>query len=101
MELRLRDAKIIAEGEVDFRGTLAVAKDVTVGLRNLRLRFELDSDEPRESLEKLIQLTERYCVVLQSLRQPPRVEVAVGVVGREEAGKPPLQDLGSKRLKLK
>ncbi len=69
----LRDARITAEGDIDVRGTLAISKDVPVGFREIRLRFELDSDAPDEKLDKLVELTERYCVVLQTLRQPTRI----------------------------
>ena len=77
----LRDARITAEGDLDFRGTLGVAKDVPVGFRNLRLRFELDTDATAEQRETLIRLTERYCVVLQTLRGAPPVTVAVETLG--------------------
>jgi uncharacterized OsmC-like protein len=69
----LRDARIVAEGEVDLRGTLAISKDVPVGFREIRLRFELDADAPEEELDKIVEVTERYCVVLQTLRQAIRV----------------------------
>ena len=59
-----------AEGELDFRGTLAVDRDAAVGFREIRLRFDLDSDADDEAIAKLVALTERYCVVLQSLRAP-------------------------------
>jgi len=72
----LKDARISAEGDLDFRGTLGVAKDAPVGFREIRLRFELDTDAPPEQQKKLIELTERYCVVLQTLRQPPPVRTA-------------------------
>jgi len=72
----LRDARITAEGDFDFRGTLGVAKDAPVGFRNLRLRFELDTDASAEQCDTLIRLTERYCVVLQTLRGAPPVAVA-------------------------
>jgi uncharacterized OsmC-like protein len=69
----LRDARVVAEGDIDMRGTLAIAQDVPVGFREIRLRFELDSDAPDEKLDRLIEATERYCVVLQTLRQPTSV----------------------------
>lgn len=69
----LRDARIVAEGDVDLRGTLAISKDVPVGFREIRLRFELDADAPDEKLDKIVEVTERYCVVLQTLRQPTHV----------------------------
>ncbi len=68
MGINLTDASIHAEGDLDFRGTLAVDRDAKVGFRDIRLQFSLQSDAPPESLDKLIQLTERYCVVLQTLR---------------------------------
>ncbi len=69
----LREARIVAEGDIDVRGTLAISKDVPVSFREIRLRFELDSDAPGAKLDKLIEATERYCVVLQTLRQPTPV----------------------------
>ena len=76
LNIELRDAKVLAEGDLDFRGTLGVAKDAPVGFREIRLRFELDTDAAAEQRDRLIQLTERYCVVLQTLRQAPPVKVA-------------------------
>ena len=75
LEIPLRDAKVTAEGDLDFRGTLAVSKDAPVGLRDIRLAFELDTDASGESLAKLIELTERYCVVLQTIKQSPQIAV--------------------------
>jgi uncharacterized OsmC-like protein len=72
----LRNANIIAEGDLDFRGTLGVAKDAPVGFREIRLRFELDTDAGAEQRKKLIELTERYCVVLQTIRKTPPISVA-------------------------
>jgi uncharacterized OsmC-like protein len=69
----LRDAVVIAEGDLDFRGTLGVAKDAPVGFRDIRLKFELDSDASDEQKKKLLELTERYCVVLQTIRRAPPV----------------------------
>jgi uncharacterized OsmC-like protein len=71
----LKDAKVIAEGDLDFRGTLGVAKDAPVGLRAIRLSFHLESDAPEVQRKKLIELTERYCVVLQTIRNAPQVDV--------------------------
>jgi uncharacterized OsmC-like protein len=67
----LRDAVLEAEGDLDFRGTLGVAKDAPVGFRNIRLRFKLDTDASEEQLATLLRLTERYCVVYQTLAHPP------------------------------
>jgi uncharacterized OsmC-like protein len=73
----LNDAKVLAEGDLDFRGTLGVAKDAPVGFREVRLRFELDTDASAEQQKKLVELTERYCVVLQTIRQTPPVAVSI------------------------
>jgi uncharacterized OsmC-like protein len=73
--IELRDAAITAEGDLDFRGTLGVSKEVPVGFRALRLRFDLQTDAPEEQVATLLRLTERYCVVYQTLRQPPAIEV--------------------------
>jgi len=73
MELTLTAATITAEGVVDFRGTLGVSREVPVGFQEIRLKFDLQSDAPPEKLRKLIELTERYCVVYQTLRNPPRI----------------------------
>jgi uncharacterized OsmC-like protein len=74
--INLKDAKLLAEGDLDFRGTLGVAKDAPVGFREIRLKFELDSDASEEQLKKLIELTERYCVVMQTIRKAPTVIVS-------------------------
>jgi uncharacterized OsmC-like protein len=74
--VNLKDASVSAEGDLDFRGTLGVAKDAPVGFREIRLRFDLDTDAPEEQKRKLIELTERYCVVMQTIRQAPPVKVA-------------------------
>ncbi len=74
--VEVRDGTVRAEGDLDFRGTLGVAKDAPVGFRAIRLRFDLDTDAPPEQVAKLIQLTERYCVVYQTLKNPPPVEVS-------------------------
>ena len=75
--IELRDATVHAEGDLDFRGTLGVAKDAPVGFREIRLSFDLDSDASAEQRAKLIELTERYCVVLQTIRSAPRIAVRV------------------------
>jgi uncharacterized OsmC-like protein len=66
---------VAAEGDLDFRGTLAVSKDAPVGFRAIRLHFALDTDATPEQLVSLLKLTERYCVVLQTLRTPPEFSV--------------------------
>ena len=73
--LDIRGARIKAEGDLDFRGTLGVAKDVAVGFRDIRLSFEIDADLSEEQRATLMKLTERYCVVYQTLRAPPNISV--------------------------
>jgi uncharacterized OsmC-like protein len=74
--IQLRDATIRAEGDLDFRGTLGVSKDVAVGFQQIRLQFELDTDASEEQLASLLRLTERYCVVYQTLSHPAKIDVA-------------------------
>ena len=71
--ITLRDASLEAEGDLDFRGTLGVAKEVPVGLQKIRLIVTLDTDAPDDQLANLLRLTERYCVVLQTLKHAPEV----------------------------
>ena len=73
--IELRDASLQAEGDLDFRGTLGVAKDAPVGFQNIRLTFTLDTDASDEQLSTLLRLTERYCVVYQTLVHPPEMSV--------------------------
>jgi uncharacterized OsmC-like protein len=77
----LRDAIVHVEGDLDFRGTLGVSKEAPVGFREIRVRFELDTDATEEQIASLIKLTERYCVVYQTLRQAPPIHVS-RVAGR-------------------
>lgn len=74
--ITLRGGLVKAEGDLDFRGTLGVAKDAPVGFKNIRLTFDLQADATPEQLQTLQKLTERYCVVYQTLRQPPPVAVS-------------------------
>src|SRR6476620_5944565 len=76
----IRSGSVRAEGDLDFRGTLGVAKDAAVGFQRIRLHFDLDTDASEEQLATLIRLTERYCVVFQTLRQSPEVTVSHDVV---------------------
>jgi uncharacterized OsmC-like protein len=69
--VELRSGKVTAEGDLDFRGTLAVSKETPVGLQNIRITFTLDTDADEEQLNTLVKLTERYCVVYQTLKHPP------------------------------
>jgi uncharacterized OsmC-like protein len=73
--ITLRDATVRAEGDLDFRGTLGVSKEVAVGFQRIRLQFDLDTDAGEEQLDTLIRLTERYCVVYQTLRHPAEIAV--------------------------
>jgi uncharacterized OsmC-like protein len=73
--IELRDAKVRAEGDLDFRGTLGVSKNVPVGFERIRLRFDLDTDATAEQVATLIRLTERYCVVYQTLSRPAKIDV--------------------------
>jgi uncharacterized OsmC-like protein len=72
--VEVRAGRVLAEGDLDFRGTLGVARDAPVGFASIRLSFELDTDASETQLETLLKLTERYCVVLQTLRRPPQIE---------------------------
>lgn len=78
----LRNATIRAEGDLDFRGTLGVSKDMPVGFKQIRLQFDLDTDASEEQRANLIRLTERYCVVYQTLNQPPNIAVSHQVTSR-------------------
>jgi uncharacterized OsmC-like protein len=73
--ISVRSGTVRAEGDLDFRGTLGVDKNAPVGFRDIRLSFDLDTDAAAEQLESLFKLTERYCVVYQTLRNPPQVAV--------------------------
>jgi len=75
MEIPLRAGTIRAEGDVDFRGTLGVDRTVPVGFRAIRLVVELDTDAPQEKIDKLLQLTERYCIVFQTLGAKPEMSM--------------------------
>ena len=77
LEIPVRGGTLEAEGDLDFRGTLGVSKDVPVGFQTIRLRFALDSDATPDQLATLLRLTERYCVVLQTLRTPADISVSV------------------------
>jgi uncharacterized OsmC-like protein len=79
LELKINDATIKAEGDLDFKGTLGVDKGAPVGFRDIRLAFEIDGDLTEEQRATLLKLTERYCVVYQTLRAPPPVAVTMTV----------------------
>jgi uncharacterized OsmC-like protein len=80
--IELRDATIRAEGDLDFRGTLGVSKDVPVGFEQIRLQFDLDTDAGEEQLATLLRLTERYCVVYQTLNHPAKIDVSHRLTSR-------------------
>ena len=77
LNVELRGGTVRAEGDLDFRGTLGVAKDAPVGFRSIRLTFDLDTDAGEEQLASLLKLTERYCVIYQTLRNPPAAEAKI------------------------
>ena len=77
IEVPLKSGVVSAEGDLDFRGTLGVAKDAPVGFKQIRLRFTVDTDAPQDKLDQLIKLTERYCVVYQTLKSGPPIELAL------------------------
>src|SRR6185312_11330890 len=77
LEFRLRGGSIKAEGDLDFRGTLGVDRSAPVGFAAIRLAFTIDTDEPQDRIHSLLKLTERYCVVLQTMRQPPEITASL------------------------
>ncbi|MBX9451245.1 MAG: OsmC family protein [Mesorhizobium sp.] len=81
LEFNLRDATVVAEGDLDFRGTLGVDRDAPVGFRAIRLAFELDTDEPQDRIDALLKLTERYCVVFQTMSVKPELTVNATLSG--------------------
>lgn len=78
LEIPINGGTVSAEGDLDFRGTLGVSKEAPVGFADIRLRFDLDTDATPEQLETLLRLTERYCVVYQTLRSAPPVALSLG-----------------------
>ncbi len=81
--IELRDATLVAEGDLDFRGTLGVSKETPVGFQAIRLRVTLDTDADEDQVDTLLRLTERYCVVYQTLSTPPSIEILVATKGGE------------------
>lgn len=84
LEIEVRGGTVSAEGDLDFRGTLGVSKEAPVGFSDIRLNFDLDTDAAPDQLDTLLRLTERYCVVYQTLQQAPPVAVAMNGVTRSE-----------------
>lgn len=77
INVSIQEGTVRAEGDLDFRGTLGVDENVPVGFENIRLTFDLKTDAPEEKIEALTKLTERYCVVFQTLKQPPTLKTIV------------------------
>ncbi len=77
MGIHLRRATVRAEGDVDFRGTLGVSKEAPVGFMNIRLSFDLQTDAAEDQIASLLKLTERYCVIFQTLKSPPEISVTL------------------------
>jgi uncharacterized OsmC-like protein len=77
LEIELKKGIVRAEGDLDFRGTLGVAKDAPVGFRSIRLSFDVETDAPQEKLDTLLKLTERYCVVFQTLNVKPELSAVL------------------------
>jgi uncharacterized OsmC-like protein len=77
LEIPLKSATVSAEGDLDFRGTLGVAKDAPVGFAQIRLRFDVETEAPQDKLDQLLKLTERYCVVYQTIKSGPPVAVSL------------------------
>ena len=77
VEIPLKSGNVTAEGDLDFRGTLGVDKETPVGFAEIRLRFEVDTDAPQDKLDLLRKLTERYCVVYQTIKNGPKVSVSM------------------------
>ncbi|BAC46185.1 blr0920 [Bradyrhizobium diazoefficiens USDA 110] len=77
IEVPLKTGNVYAEGDLDFRGTLGVDKETPVGFAEIRLRFEVDTPAPQDKLDLLLKLTERYCVVYQTIKNGPKVSVSM------------------------
>lgn len=77
IEVQLKTGNVYAEGDLDFRGTLGVDKEAPVGFAEIRLRFEVDTDAPQDKLDLLLKLTERYCVVYQTIKNGPKISVSM------------------------
>ncbi len=78
--VNLKSGKVIAEGNIDFRGTLAFSKEAPVGFLNIKVKFEIDTDADEEQINSLVKLTERYCVVFQTLKNSPHIDFTVNKV---------------------
>jgi uncharacterized OsmC-like protein len=76
--IEIRSGRVVAEGDLDFRGTLGVSKEAPVGFTDIRLRFEVDTSASIEQQANLLRLAERYCVIYQTLKNPPRLDATIG-----------------------
>jgi uncharacterized OsmC-like protein len=83
MNIPLRGGVVRAEGDLDFRGTLGVSKEVDIGFKEIRLFFDLDTDAPAEQVETLIKLAKRYCVIYQTLQKPPAIVTTSGFTSQK------------------
>src|SRR3546814_11421814 len=77
IDFKLAGGRVIVEGDLDFRGTLGVDKEAPVGFRDIRIAFDLDAEEPQERIDQLLKLTERFCVVLQTIAKQPRISASL------------------------
>ena len=93
----LKTGNVIAEGDLDFRGTLGVDKEAPVGFAEIRLRFDVDTDAPQDKLDLLLKLTERYCVVYQTIKNGPKVSVSMQQGVSRPATPPPCGEVARER----
>jgi uncharacterized OsmC-like protein len=77
LELPIKSAVISAEGDVDLRGTLGITEGVPVGFKEIRLRFDIETDAPQNQLDQLLELTERYCVIFQTIQNSPKTGIQI------------------------
>src|SRR3546814_12392407 len=89
IDFKLAGGRVIVEGDLDFRGTLGVDKEAPVGFRDIRIAFDLDTEEPQERIDQLLKLTERFCVVLQTIAKPPRISASLQ---QKEIGRAPCRE---------
>ena len=82
LDIPVKSAVVSVEGDVDLRGTLGVAEDVPVGFKNIRLRFDVETDVGQDMLDELMSVTERYCVIFQTIYNSPKTSVQIDAVRR-------------------
>jgi uncharacterized OsmC-like protein len=80
LDIPIKSATVSAEGDVDLRGTLGVSEDVPVGFREIRLSFDVETDAPQQDVDRLLELTDRYCVVFQTLQSSPKAVATMNVI---------------------